>query len=256
MSIPSAEARLFEAATKGELDVVTVLLKIPGIDVNSRHDESENTPLYQASKWGRVGAVTALLAHPEMDIHALNKEGRSALWVAVLGRREKVVKRLLATGKYTAQHLELRAPHYDPGSDYMTPLEFALVRGDNLIAYWLSCYAENPVVTTHRLRVGLGAPLERAAELFALTVAHCDRYMSFATERVANPFVAGDRSFFRQRHDDRRHTARRFFRLASRLPLDMQMVLCLRAVGLTGDFIPSEAREAAFDAVLADEEWE
>ena len=255
MSTTSAEARLIAAVVKGVTDEVTGLLMVPGINVNSRHGENENTPLYQACILGRDGVVAALLAHPETDLHALNKKGRSALFVAALNGREKVVKRLLASGKYTAEHLQLRASRY-PGSDYVTPLELALHLSHNVISYWLSCYAENPAATTHRLRVGLLHQPERAAELFALTVAYCDGYSAFATERVSNPFVVYDRSHYRQRRNSREEAAKRFFHLAARLPLDMQMVLCLRSVGLAGDFIPSEAREAAFDAVLADEEWE
>jgi len=45
---------------------------------------------------------------------------------------------------------------------------------------------------------------------------------------------------------------RKFVQLAMKLPMDLQMVLCNRASGLSGENIPLAAREAAFKTVVLD----
>ena len=76
------------------------------------------------------------------------------------------------------------------------------------------------------MRVELGLLDELAAEMFALVVFVSDGLLQ-VNETTSNP-------------------AARFFRIATQLPLELQMVLCFRQVGSCKEIIPGKEREVAF----------
>jgi hypothetical protein len=76
--------------------------------------------------------------------------------------------------------------------------------------------------------------------LFALVVFYTDAYLIFV--RVAN-------DNFEKKIWEMRHLHASFFRIAAQLPLDLQMVLCNRALGSDKDVITSTMSEPAFRAL-------
>jgi len=76
------------------------------------------------------------------------------------------------------------------------------------------------------MRVELGLLDELAAEMFALVVFVSDGLLQ-VNETTSTP-------------------AARFFRIATQLPLELQMVLCFRQVGSCKEIIPGKESEVAF----------
>jgi len=78
------------------------------------------------------------------------------------------------------------------------------------------------------------------AQVFALIVFFCDGYFAKSPLQVDNTVVEAEKVL-------RSH---RFFDIAHRLPLELQMVLSNRLFWKSGDLIPHKCREEAFQAVL------
>ena len=66
----------------GHFEVVKLLLRAPGIDVN-RANKDGRTPLHWASQNGHSELVKLLLAMPGIEIFKRDREGMSAMDVAL-----------------------------------------------------------------------------------------------------------------------------------------------------------------------------
>jgi len=108
-----------------------------------------------------------------------------------------------------------------------TALEIAKKRKKTEIAMLLERFVTNPVQARHELHMKLGLLDELAAELFATIVFLCDDLL----QRKPAPAPSG---------------AARFFTIASKLPMELQMVLCCRVVGSTKQNILRKDSEVAF----------
>ena len=94
----------------------------------------------------------------------------------------------------------------------------------------LERYTIDQAQTRHELRVKLGVLDELAVEVFALTVFLCDELVQLEAAPTTNS------------------AAGRFFTLACKLPLELQMMLCHRAVGSMKENIHKDS-EAAFKSL-------
>ena len=265
----SVEKTLCEAAEKGRVqEVITLLKDTPGLNVNWCN-ETKMTALLRASRNGRVEVVKVLLAHPDIDVHvqsmagytafassclngheavvrvllkdprvdvtANEKEGWTPLWMASCYGHCEVVKRLIACGR------DLRDIHQkgkDWGKNY-TPLEVARKYKKTEVVSLLERFINNPEQTRFEVRVTLGALDELAAEVFALTVFLCDdllRLKPAQTSLTCNPAAASG--------------VTRFFAIAQKLPMELQMVLCRRVVGSTKQNILRHDSEIAFKSLV------
>ena len=92
----------------------------------------------------------------------------------------------------------------------------------------LERFIANPAQIRHEVRAKLGLLDALAAEVFALTVFLCDDLLQL--KPAATPA-----------------TAARFFTIAKRLPLELQMILCHRVVGSMKQNILHQDSEAAFE---------
>ena len=90
----------------------------------------------------------------------------------------------------------------------------------------LERFKENPGVIRHQVRVELGLLDELAFEMFALVVFVSDGLL--------------------QVNDTTPSPAARFFSIATRLPLELQMVLCFLLVGSCKEIISGKESEVAF----------
>jgi len=106
-----------------------------------------------------------------------------------------------------------------------TVLEVARKFKKTEVASLLKSFLANPAHTRHELRVKLGV---LAAEVFALTVFLCDDLLQL--KPASHPAAA----------------ATRFFDVAKRLPMELQMILCHFAVGSVKQNILRKNSEAAF----------
>ena len=94
----------------------------------------------------------------------------------------------------------------------------------------------NPVLTRYELRVKLGVLDALAAEVFALTIFLCDDLLQLKPaidDDTPNPVSA----------------TTRFFVIASKLPMELQMILCHRVVGSKQNILRKDS-EAAFKSLV------
>jgi len=101
----------------------------------------------------------------------------------------------------------------------------------------LERFIVNPALTRHELRVKLGVLDELAAEVFALMVFLCDDL--FHLKPASNPTVTPNRT----------SATTRFFVIVKCLPIELQMILCHRAVGSTKQNILLKDSEAIFKSL-------
>ena len=121
------------------------------------------------------------------------------------------------------------------GKDYSC-LEIAREEKKTEAVSVLERFIANPALIRQEIRVKLGVLDELAAEVFALTVFLCDDLLQLkpASHLVATPDHAAAIA------------ATRFFAIVSQLPMELQMILCHRAVGSTKQNILQKDSEAAF----------
>jgi len=113
-----------------------------------------------------------------------------------------------------------------PGEEKTDAIRGAKKFGKTEVATLLERFKENPVETRHAVRVELGLIDDVAAEMFALVVFVSDGLL--------------------QIKDTTPSSAARFFNIARRLPLELQMMLCFRQVGSDKEIIPGKDSEVAF----------
>ena len=77
----SGATPLFIASENGRLDIVKILLAIPGIDVN-KSTTSGATPLYIACQKAYVEIVKTLLAVPGIDVNKKTNSSATSLYFA------------------------------------------------------------------------------------------------------------------------------------------------------------------------------
>lgn len=270
----SKEEQLWQAATAGNLDCVRELAEDPGVDVNWADKEMKRTPLYRASghNWPAIveyllrnprtlvnqqmaeGAspffiacqggwkdiVILLLADPRVDVELPDDHNSSPLWMAACYGQLLIVQLLLASGR-----------HLNPNSvstfNDMTPAQSArwAVRqpewgmvGDSpanrraygaVIGDLLDEFDRNPVQVRLRLRRLPGVREPFIGRAFALIVFLTDGFLR----------IRGD-------SHDGFSLEERFFDISSKLPLELQMVLCNRMFGSPNDIILVRDSEPGF----------
>jgi len=121
------------------------------------------------------------------------------------------------------------------GKDY-TALEIARMYERTEVVSLLERFIANPAQTRHEVSVKLGMLVALAAEVFALTVFLCDDLLQF--KPASHPAAAAATA-----------AAIRFFAIASKLPMELQMLLCHRAVGSMKQNILRQDSEAAFKSL-------
>ena len=260
----SVEMKLQAAATEGRtLEVSTLLKNHPDLDVNSATGNDQATALHWASDYGHVEVVKLLLAHPNISVNVKNtfgitpfsyavthghvlvvrellkdprvdvklaeERGCTPLWFAAYYGFLEVVEWLIASGRDLG-HLGKRGEW--SGNEY-TALEIARRRVKTGVALVLERFMTNPAQTRHEVRVKLGVLNALAAEIFALVVFLCDELLQFKPAALAASTTA----------------RRRFFTIAKKLPMDLQMILCHRTVGSMKQNISSNNSEAAFKSL-------
>jgi len=112
-------------------------------------------------------------------------------------------------------------------------LEIAREFNNTEVVPELERFVANPAHTRHKVRVKLGVLDELAAEIFALTVFLCDDLLQLNPAALAPTTT----------------TATRFFAISSKLPLELQMMLCHRAVGSMRQNILLKDSESAFKSL-------
>lgn len=98
------------------------------------------------------------------------------------------------------------------------------------VAELLERFRDNPDHTRYTVKAELGCFDEQAAEFFAVTVFLCDDLLKLREGE----------------ENTKKSPTTRFFNITRQLPMELQMILCYRLAGASGDNIPGKPREAAF----------
>jgi len=99
----------------------------------------------------------------------------------------------------------------------------------------LERFMANPAHTRLEVRVRLGLLDELAAELFAITVFLCDDHLRFKLLQPCH-------------YTNKERIAVRFFTIAAKLPMELQIIMCHRVVGSMKQNILHKDSEVAFKA--------
>lgn len=127
--IGSGASALFSASSRGNEEIVALLLEQNDINVNIQ-DDMGMTPLYIASQQNRTGIVNILLnnlnTNPNIDVNPLSHEMGTALDIAVFLKHDSIAQKILASGGFTYE-------------------EHWKVDGSNLIKKQIKLFKKDPV---------------------------------------------------------------------------------------------------------------
>jgi len=197
--------------------VIPLLLAHPEVDVNVKNRYGF-APFFGACEYGTTSCVREMLKDSRVKVNEPTHYGYTPLWNAAYFGHPDIVKWWIASGR----EMDLGKP-----GDYKDTIRVAEQGGKIEVAALLQRFKDNPVVTRYAMRVELGFLDELAAEMFALVVFVSDGLLQFNDTTTTTP-------------------AARFFSIARSLPLELQMVLCFRQVGLHKEIIPGKESELAF----------
>lgn len=220
------------ASFRGHFEAVRSLLSHPNIDVNLRSSYGP-TPLLLAALAGHEKVVRLLLENPKTDCNIPGSNSRTPLYFACEKGFTELVKVLVAL-RGTSLDLDLR------GYGNHTALEIAIENKRWEIAKLLEELMGDQMGTMRRLQVELGLIDPVAAYLFASVVFLCDEFFTLEEEEEEEE----------KKGLEIKKTALRFFALARRLPMELQMVLCHRVYGSMRNRVLSKDSENAFRALV------
>ena len=201
--------------------IVSILLAHPDIDVNLK-DLDGWTPFSSACWYGYTSCARLLLKDSRVMVNEPSGYGYTPLWRAAFKGHLNVIKWWIASGR----EMNLGTP----GSSKTDAIMKAKDVAETEVVALLERFKENPVETRHQVRLELGLVDEMAAEMFAMVVFVSDGLLQV---------TRGDGSTSAS-------PAARFFAIVSRLPLELQMVLCYRVAGSDKEIIHAEDSEVAF----------
>ena len=159
-----------------------------------------------------------MLKDTRVKVNEPARNGYTPLWWAAARGQLDAIKWWIVSGR----EIDLGTPG---DIDKTDAIGVAKKNGKTEVATLLERFKENPLETRHAVRVELGLRDELAAEMFALVVFVSDGLLQIK---------------------DTTPPAARFFSIAARLPLELQMVLCFHQVGSAKEIIPGKESEVAF----------
>ena len=219
------------ASWNGHAQIVKLLLAHPDIEVNLLNGGS--TPISLACEVRQVSVVRVLLTDPRVDVTLDDYYGRTPLWFASYFGHIEIIEWLIASGKDLGD-LSLKGSMM---KRKYTALEIARNQQRDTAALLLEKLLADPAQTRHEVRLRLGVLDELAAEVFALTVFLCDELLQLKPAHATSTPATTSTN------------ATRFFIIAKKLPMELQMVLCHRAVGSGKQNIRHKDSEAAFKSL-------
>ena len=227
-AVEQGVASLHAAALTGHTQVIKLLLAHPLINVNLQC-ETGFTSFSVACAQGHVMVARLLLKDPRVDVSLPDAHLRTPLWLVSCLESHDLVEWLIASGK------DFGDMDTQMGERGYTALEIARRGHRRQVVSLLERFRVNPAQTRHEVCAKLIFPGVLAADLFALVIFLCEGLLQPRPARVKT------RAYSAAAAAD----AVRFFAIASKLPMELQM-MCHRVVGSAKDSILSKESEAAF----------
>ena len=208
--------------------MIPLLLAHPDIDVNLK-DMGGYTPFCLACYAGCTSCVRELLKDSRVKVNEPRTDGYPPLWWAAWHGHLDIIKWWIVSGR--------EMDFGKPGDIYKTDaIGGAKKEGKKEVVNLLEIFQSDSTQTRHSVRVELGLLDEVADEVFALMVFVSDGLLQIRDTASSSP-------------------AARFFNIARRLPLELQMVLCHRVVGSVKEIIPGKESEVAFKSLAKSLLW-
>ena len=181
-------------------------------------------------------SVVELLKDPSVDVTLADEDGCTPLWHAAWCGNHEVIERLITSGRDLGDLNEMGR-----NWDYReySALEIATQENKTEVVSVLERFMIHPARTRHELRVKLGLLDALAADLFAVIVFLCDDLLQLKPALISSS------------NEPAAASASRFFAIASKLPMELQMILCHRAVGSIKQNILMNDSEAAFKSLAS-----
>jgi len=228
-----------------EVWVRTLLGDNPDIDVNQK--SGGETPLHRACLYGHSAMVATLLGHPGINVNLGNQSGETP-FLGTLRKDNIACLRLLLQDS----RVDLRV---NPSQFYWPPLVDAGLAGKLAAVRWMLASGRVEVRPSDVARVKKGRHPEvtslleefrKNPEWVRRTLGvELDLYDETAAAHFAT-FVFMSDGLLVVKGDMLPTDIGRFFTVAARLPLELQMLLCNRAVGSMKTTIPGKKTEEAF----------
>lgn len=199
--------------------------------INYFHINGEETLLKYCCRKGLVKSVKELLTYKDIDLNVKKKTGQSPLIASIHNQKHEVLKLLVAQPKLNI--------HNDKCVN-LTPLDYAILNDDIIsvkllllrdctnykmtvtreeIREILDMYDEDPMMTKYIIAKELDVwPMNIKSDIYTFIVLTSDNY--FHIRNKSNKMV-------------------RFMKITTRLPLELQMMICQRVVGSAKTIIRS-----------------
>lgn len=177
--------------------------------------------------YGNVSFVRAMLNDPRVDLNAFRPTKRTPLQGAAAMGNLSILKWWVVSGR----EMDLGEPGEE--SDLVCyPGKSGYLANAAEVTAFIQRPRENPKQVRFEAWQELGLSHELSCELFAQTIFVGDGFLKLVPE---NPD----------------HRAARFFRIALMLPMELQMTLCFRVMGLVGAVMKAKDCETAFRELAA-----
>ena len=270
----------FFGCSSGHKVVVSLLLADPRIDV-TKGNINNASPFLIATQLGHHEIVSLLLDDPRIDINQRKNDGCTPLWFAAQFGFVKVVQLILASGR----EVDTKSKSYQGPNQYcdMTAADVGRYqtardgrdvsaeeharrwKNGPLIAELLDSFDADPVATRQHVRELPRYRDSFISDLFALVIFLCDGLLmvspessTTSTSAVSTTIMATTASvtftsstivIVTTTTTTTTTTIKegtRFFLIAQRLPLELQMMLCNRAFRSERDIVLKKHSEVAF----------
>lgn len=221
---PTYSSPLIEACSETKsVKILSLLLNHPSVDVNFK-DVYGDRAIILACLGGKDDFVAILVEDPRVELNVTDANGVSLLKWLVRQERLDYIKLWISSGK----EMVLRPPG-GLGNDVIGHArKKKKVEFENLLVE----FRDRPEDTRHKIRLELGW-YERtgwyekmAASFYAQSIFLCDGLVQIRTNADED--------------------TTRFFTIISKLPLELQMTLCLRAAGSMKSLVSGKDSEWAF----------
>jgi len=225
---------LHEAVYHEQPEIVKILLAHPKINVNAQAHEGI-TPLCIACRRGNATVVDLLISDPRTDATITYYSDVFPLWMP--NRFSKThVQLLIASGKSLGD-LRNMAGIRDLYSNTLWVAMNSNTSQAPEVVQLINDFYKDQAKTRHAVRMEMGRSSALSAHLFALIVLVCDGLLEVIM--VANPKLMTESCSVQGQ-------ARRFFRILCELPMELQMVVCLRAFQSPRNVVLTKDSEPAF----------
>ena len=267
----------------GHASLVSAMMSDSRVDVALSQME-EASPFHLACQRGHLEVVQLLLEDPRVDINKPRRDDSTPIWFASQNGHLSVVQHILASGRGVDTLKKTTFNNTTPAEQARRMVLFArnqegpdadharTITQGSLIAALLDSYEKNLVEVTSQLRRSPGirgnpyaSPLFPPLRDSLYITGYCflSFSFSFSFDFFIEHFIGQAFAlvvFFADGYL-RSHTMApaptlRFFHLSSRLPLELQMVLCNVMFGSAKEVVSSKTSEPGFKWLSREATWD